>query len=107
MLTRLAEIAKSVVLAVVLIGGASALAAEAQPHFSPAELEARGATEMTEGRLVQETVVTCMPMQGIGPGCSLADIRADIRYGSFRRLRLENVEFVCVSFPAWTCYESK
>ena len=29
------------------------------------------------------------------------------KYGSFKRLKSENSEFVCVSFQDWACYQSQ
>jgi hypothetical protein len=29
------------------------------------------------------------------------------KYGSFKRLKGENSEFVCVSFQDWACYQSQ
>ena len=90
-------------IAFILISAASGLAAEAQRNFTPDKLESRGATEVANGRLIQESIVTCLPLRGAGEGCG----EPKIKYGSFRRLRLDGTEFVCISFPTWKCYESK
>jgi hypothetical protein len=97
------RLAKAAIAFVLITSVAPALGAEPQRAFTLYELEALGATEMADGKLFQDSVVTCLPLQGAGRGCG----EPQITYGTFRRLRLDGAEFVCVSFRAWQCYESK
>lgn len=91
------------VFAFVLLGFGPTLATELQPHLTAELLDARGATEIAQGQLIQEIDVVRLPLQGAGPGCG----KPHVKYGSFRRLKLDKAEFVCVSFHKWECYESK
>ncbi len=87
-----------------------ALSDEPQRIVRLEELWALGAIEMANGSLIQEIAATCYPMLVLGDrtiGAGRDCLEPRVTYGSFKRLTLDGVEFVCISFRAWQCYESK
>jgi hypothetical protein len=66
------------------------------------DLEERGAVEIGRGQLLQEYRAVCLPLLR-DPGCGWPKPV----YGEFRRLKLKEVEFVCISFRHWACIGSK
>jgi hypothetical protein len=66
------------------------------------DLEERGAVEIGSGKLLREYRVTCLPLLP-DPGC----YPPKATYGEFRRLKLNDAEFVCISFRQWACSEAK
>jgi hypothetical protein len=87
-------------LAIIALGAGTALADD-KPG-TDVELLERGAVEITNGLLFKEAVIHCMPFLH-DPGCS----EARPVYGYFRRLKLKETEFVCISFRGWACFETK
>jgi hypothetical protein len=68
------------------------------------DLEEQGALEIASGKLFQESSVTCRPIPLLrGSGCS----SPEAAYGEYKRLKLNQAEFVCISFRGWACLESK
>jgi hypothetical protein len=89
----------------VMLGVGAALADDDHPMVQ--DLEEKGAVEIAHGQLIQEINVTCFrtpvyPSRG-DDGCRAPNIV----YGEFRRLKLHESEFVCISFRHWACFESK
>jgi hypothetical protein len=92
--------------------GATVTMAVADDDHAPGrrlqDLLDRGFSVIAEGELLD--VFECAPeaagitLQQIkqGPGCS----SGNARYGSFKRLKARDNEFVCISFRDWTCYPS-
>jgi len=66
---------------------------------------------VAEGQLVG--AVECTPqsasvtIEQISRRSSETCFAGKVTYGSFKRLKGENSEFVCVSFQDWACYQSQ
>lgn len=82
-----------------MLGAGTALAGDLPVTVQ--DLEQRGAVEIARGRLLEESRVVCWPLLG-DPGCG----EPRQTYGEFRRLKLGDVEFVCMSFRGWACTEA-
>jgi len=68
------------------------------------DLEEQGAVAIASGKLFEASSDTCIPMPRLrDPGCS----RPELVNGEFKRLKLNEAEFVCISFRDWVCFESK
>ena len=87
-------------LAIAALGASSALADD--NPVTVQDLEARGAVEIASGELIKEFTITCYRMPG-ATSCG----GANVVYGEFRRLKLNDAEFVCVSFRGWACSQAR
>ena len=92
---------------VVMLGAGATLAAD-QPSMAQ-DLEEKGAIEIAHGQLIEQINVICytMPVHRQSPRDSEGCGPPRIEYGEFRRLKLRDSEFVCISFRRWACFESK
>lgn len=98
-------ISLSVTTAAIVTG---ALLAPVNDHGAPAavqDLLDRGFEVVAEGKLIEFSYDACVryTMQGHmkTDGCA-----PKTDYGSFKRLKSDNRELVCVSFRGWACYLS-
>jgi len=69
-----------------------------------ADLMDRGFEVVAEGQLVRTTECNRYTMQVLPYGSSDS---CKTLYGSFKRLKNGDKEFVCVSFPDWSCHQSQ
>ena len=91
---------------VLTLGGIALAAAEdsavkARMH----DLMDKGFEVVAEGKLIESVTCTEHTMQ-VFPARPPEDCFGNIVYGSFKRLKHVDQEFVCVSFRGWDCYQS-
>ncbi|HEX7883909.1 MAG TPA: hypothetical protein VF499_14375 [Afipia sp.] len=66
----------------------------------------QGFNVVSEGKLISATVCNRFTMRVI-PSSSNSSDSCETKYGSFKRVKKGDDEFVCVSFPDWSCHQSK
>jgi hypothetical protein len=88
---------------------AIAIADDRRPAREIQDLLDHGSKVIAEGQLVERFV--CDPQPA---GITMDEIRrgvgcptGKVTYGSFKRLKGNDGEFVCVSFGGWACYPSQ
>jgi hypothetical protein len=92
--------------ALALIGlSTTALAQTAPAHPRLQELLDRGFAVAAEGPLLESVECRRWTMRVI-PSEQEEPCSDKVTYGSFKRLKNETSEFVCVSFREWACYQS-
>ena len=92
------------VIAVALVGlSAAAVAKTGQPRVQ--ELLDRGFTIAAEGPLLESVECRRWTMR-IFPKPKDEPCFGKATYGSFKRLKNDTSEFVCISFREWACYPS-
>jgi hypothetical protein len=88
-----------------------ALAEEHAPAPNIQNLLDRGFEVIADGKLAG--AVDCDPqlapitIEEIRRSPAIRCVTGKVAYGSFKRLKGDNVEFVCVSFQDWACYQSQ
>jgi hypothetical protein len=71
----------------------------------------RGDVVTAEGKLMRG--VECAPqlaaieVREIGRRPAYPCVVSDVGYGSFKRLKGDNSEFVCLSFEDWACHQTR
>jgi hypothetical protein len=66
----------------------------------------RGSTIVAEGELIESVTCTRWMMRVVG-WREPEPCMGNLKYGSFKRLKSNEDEFVCVSFRDWACYPSR
>jgi hypothetical protein len=66
----------------------------------------QGATLVAEGELIESVTCPRWTMRVVGWRVPESCI-GKLKYGSFKRLKSNDDEFVCVSFRDWACYPSR